>query len=76
MQRRCDPLDHAGVLSGFLSTGWQGAVLQLVLLVLGIFVYMPFIKMMDKQYLADEAKATAAQDDDDISLDDLSFDDL
>ena len=64
------------VLSGFLSTGWQGAVLQLVLLVLGIFVYMPFIKMMDKQYLADEAKATAAQDDDDISLDDLSFDDL
>lgn len=64
------------VLSGFLSTGWQGAVLQLVLLVLGIFVYMPFIKMMDKQYLADEAKATSAQDDDDISLDDLSFDDL
>ena len=64
------------VFSGFLSTGWQGAVLQLVLLVLGIFVYMPFIKMMDKQYLADEAKATAAQDDDDISLDDLSFDDL
>ena len=64
------------VLSGFLSTGWQGAVLQLVLLVLGIFVYMPFIKIMDKQYLADEAKATAAQDDDDISLDDLSFDDL
>ena len=64
------------VLSGFLSTGWQGAVLQLVLLVLGIFVYMPFIKMMDKQYLADEAKATAAQDDDDIFLDDLSFDDL
>ena len=64
------------VLSGFLSTGWQGAVLQLVLLVLGIFVYMPFIKMMDKQYLADEAKATAAQDDDDIALDDLSFDDL
>ena len=64
------------VLSGFLSTGWQGAVLQLVLLVLGIFVYMPFIKMMDKQYLADEAKATAAQDDYYISMDYLSFDDL
>ncbi len=64
------------VLSGFLSTGWQGAVLQLALLILGVFVYMPFIKMMDKQYLADEAKASQAQDDDDISLDDLSFDDL
>ena len=64
------------VLSGFLSTGWQGAVLQLVLLVLGIFVYMPFIKMMDKQYLADEAKAAESKDDDDIDFDDLSFDDL
>ena len=37
---------------------------------------MPFIKMMDKQYLADETKAVESSDDDDISLDDLSFDDL
>lgn len=64
------------ILSGFLSTGWQGAVLQFLLLILGVFIYMPFIKMMDKQYLVDEAKATAADEDDDISLDDLSFDDL
>ncbi len=64
------------VLSGFLSTGWQGAVLQLLLLIMGVFIYMPFIKMMDKQYLTDEAKAAAGNDDDDISLDDLSFDDL
>ena len=46
------------VLSGFLATGWQGAVLQLLLLILGVFIYMPFIKMMDKQYLEDEAKAS------------------
>ena len=64
------------ILSGFLSTGWQGAVLQFLLLILGVFIYMPFIKMMDKQYLVDEAKATATDEDDDISLDDLSFDDL
>ena len=64
------------ILSGFLATGWQGAVLQALLLVLGVFIYMPFIKMMDKQYLADEAKAVENKDDDDISLDDLSFDDL
>lgn len=64
------------ILSGFLATGWQGAVLQFLLLILGVFLYMPFIKMMDKQYLADEAKAVASNDDDDISLDDLSFDDL
>lgn len=64
------------ILSGFLSTGWQGAVLQFLLLILGVFIYMPFIKIMDKQYLVDEAKATATDEDDDISLDDLSFDDL
>ena len=64
------------VISGFLATGWQGAVLQVLLLILGVFIYMPFIKMMDKQYLADETKPVEEEDDDDISLDDLSFDDL
>ena len=37
---------------------------------------MPFIKMMDKQYLDDEAKAVESKNDDDIDFDDLSFDDL
>lgn len=64
------------ILSGFLSTGWQGALLQLLLLILGVFIYMPFIKMMDKQYLKDEEKASENKDDDDIDFDDLSFDDL
>ena len=64
------------IVSGFLATGWQGAVLQALLLVMGVFIYMPFIKMMDKQYLADETKAVETVDEDDISLDDLSFDDL
>ena len=46
-------------------------------MILGVFLYMPFIKMMDKQYLADESKKNdETEDDDDISLDDLSFDDL
>ncbi len=62
------------VISGFLTTGWRGAILQLALLVIGVFIYMPFVKMMDKQYL-NEAES-AADDEDDISLDDLSFDDL
>ena len=64
------------ILSGFLATGWQGAVLQLLLLVMGVFIYMPFIKMMDKQYLEDETKGAEKNDDDDIDLNDLSFDDL
>lgn len=64
------------IISGFLATNWAGAVLQAFLLVLGVFIYMPFIKIMDKQYLNDEANAVKASEDDDISLDDLSFDDL
>jgi PTS system cellobiose-specific IIC component len=64
------------ILSGFLATGWRGAVLQLFLLALGVFIYMPFIKMMDKQYMEDETRAAEKTDDDDIDLNDLSFDDL
>lgn len=64
------------IISGFLATNWVGSVLQGLLLILGVFVYMPFIKIMDKQYMQDEAAAVAAAEDDDLSLDDLSFDDL
>ena len=65
------------IISGFLATNWVGALLQAILLILGVFIYMPFIKIMDKQYLAEEQNGTAVEeDDDDISLDDLSFDDL
>lgn len=59
------------IISGFLTTGWQGAVLQVILLVLGVFMYMPFIKMLDKQYLKDEEKQDELEEDDDISFDDL-----
>ena len=64
-------------ISGFFATNWVGALLQSALLVLGVFLYMPFIKMMDKQYLSDEQKAIETPiEEDDIDLDDLSFDDL
>lgn len=65
------------IISGFLSTNWAGAVLQAFLLVLGVFIYLPFIKMIDKQYLQEEANAAnQTEDEDDFSLDDLNFDDL
>ena len=63
------------IISGFLTTGWRGALLQLILVILGVFIYMPFVKMMDKQYKKEELQASESADDD-ISLDDLSFDDL
>lgn len=61
------------IISGFLSTNWVGAVLQFLLLILGVVIYMPFIKAMDKQYLIDEKKAQEVESED-ISFDDLSFD--
>ena len=63
------------IISGFLTTGWRGALLQLILVILGVFIYMPFVKMSDKQYKKEELQASESSDDD-ISLDDLSFDDL
>lgn len=65
------------IISGFLATNWVGALFQGALLILGVFIYMPFIKIMDKQYLQDEANAVeSASEEDEINLDDLSFDDL
>lgn len=63
------------LISGFLSTGWQGAVLQLVLLIAGVFIYMPFIKLMDKQFIKEESKVDDKKEEE-ISLEDLSFDDF
>lgn len=64
------------VISGFLATNWVGGILQGLLLILGVFIYMPFIKVLDKEYLMEEQNNVEEDDDDDISLDDLSFDDL
>lgn len=63
------------IISGFLSTNWMGALFQALLLILGVFIYLPFIKVMDKQYLQDEANA-AEEADDDIDLDALDLSDL
>lgn len=61
------------IISGFLSSGWQGALLQLFLIALGVVMYYPFIKTMDKQYMKDEAEAKDNMEYDNISLDDLTF---
>jgi Phosphotransferase system cellobiose-specific component IIC len=43
------------IISGWLTTGsiW-GAVLQLIEIIIGIFIYYPFIKVLDRQYLTTE----------------------
>ncbi|MCH3947358.1 MAG: PTS sugar transporter subunit IIC [Olsenella sp.] len=64
-------------ISGVLATNWAGGALQILLLVMGVFVYLPFIKVIDNQYLREEQSVLAdATSGDDIDLDNLSFDDL
>lgn len=63
------------LFSGWLSTGsWRGSAVQLALLILDMVMYFPFIKALDRQYLLEEAEAVDEADE--ISFDDLSFDDL
>src|SRR5690625_369432 len=47
-------------ISRFLSTGWRGALLQAFLLILGVALYYPFIRVLYRQYLDDEAQGLEA----------------
>lgn len=47
------------IVSGFLSSNWQGAVLQLFLIVLGCLIYYPFVVAIDKNNLIQEAEQTS-----------------
>lgn len=44
------------IVSGFLATGGHisGAILQIINLIIGIIIYLPFIKLLDKKSEADE----------------------
>ena len=66
------------VISGYLTTGsWRAAVLQLVFIIIGCFIYYPFIKILDKKYIEEEKNEENKKDEiDDLSFDDLSIDDL
>lgn len=74
------PWTTPAIISGFLAINWVGALLQALLLVMGVFIYMPFIKAMDDEYLKEEkenvSKMDEADEADAIDLDNLSFDDL
>ena len=65
--------------SGWLATGSIVAGLfQIVLIIIGMCIYYPFFRVIDKQYLHEEHQAANSLSDelDELSLDDLSFDDL
>ena len=44
------------VISGFILSGFSGAVLQIIILALAVVIYYPFMKMQDKQFIENEEK--------------------
>lgn len=70
------PWSTPAIISGFLVSGWQGAVWQAILIVIGVIIYLPFIKALDNQYLAEQDKEPTAMvsEVDDIDLDSIDFD--
>lgn len=64
------------IISGFLVSGWQASVLQAILIVLGMFIYYPFIKVLDDQYLREEADAEKEKENEEIDFDTFDFDDI
>ncbi|MCR5439457.1 MAG: PTS transporter subunit EIIC [Selenomonas sp.] len=50
------------ILAGLLLDGWQGAVIQIINLVMATAVYLPFVRAQDRHMLAEE-KADAASED-------------
>ncbi|HAT1572898.1 TPA: PTS transporter subunit EIIC [Kluyvera cryocrescens] len=47
-------------VSGFLTTGVSGVVLQAVNLAIATTIYLPFVKILDKQYLHEESQMASA----------------
>ena len=42
------------IIAGFLLSGWQGAVVQIINLAAATLIYLPFVKAQDKTLLREE----------------------
>lgn len=63
------------VISGFLVSGWQASILQILLIILGMVIYYPFIKVLDDQYLREE-KEVEKLETEELDLSEFDFDDI
>ena len=50
------PWSTPAIISGFMVAGWQGAVIQIVILAMSAFAYFPFVKFQDKIAYNNELK--------------------
>lgn len=56
------PFGMPVVLNGFIAGGWKVSVLQVVLILIGIAIYLPFFKVLDrKDYLEEIGEANVEQ---------------
>ena len=53
------------IISGFLVGGWRTALLQVVTMVISFFIYLPFVRKIDKMNVENEQAAAAGSSDDD-----------
>ncbi|MBF0776051.1 PTS cellobiose transporter subunit IIC [Streptococcus azizii] len=53
------PWSTPAIISGFMVAGWQGAVVQLLILVISTLVYFPFFKVQDAIAYKNEQEAAA-----------------
>ena len=51
------PWSTPAVISGFLVAGWQGALIQVVILAMSTLIYFPFFKFQDNLAYSNELKA-------------------
>lgn len=52
------PWSTPAIISGFMVGGWQGAVVQIIILAVSTIVYFPFFKIQDKIAYESEMKET------------------
>ena len=66
------PWTLPGPIGAYLATGgdWKASVLCILLIILSVVIYYPFVKMYDKKLLLEEDGTTAIEESDD---DELSF---
>jgi PTS system cellobiose-specific IIC component len=52
------PWTTPAIISGFLVGGWRAALLQLIVLTIGFFIYLPFVRKLDALKYAQENDVT------------------
>lgn len=48
------PWSTPPIISGFLVAGWQGAIVQILSIIVSVGIYYPFVKALDNQYHKEE----------------------